>query len=70
MRNTLGLGFGKRYVSNMGNKIMKLSFLKFAPVALLPLIVMSAWMSYHYRQALKSTAPLPYEVVDDGMEPA
>lgn len=51
----------------MANKIMKFTFLKYAPIALLPVLCIYAWTTQRHTQALNSTSPIPYEVLDDAM---
>lgn len=42
--------------------------LKFAPLALVPLICFYSWTSYRQRRALKTTSPVSYTVLEDALD--
>ena len=46
---------------------MRISFLKYAPIALLPVLGFYAWTTHRHRQAVKLTSPVTYQVLEDAM---
>jgi hypothetical protein len=46
---------------------MRMGFLKYAPVALLPVLGIYAWTTHRNREAVKLVDPVTYQVLDDAM---
>ena len=46
---------------------MRIRFLKYAPIALLPVLGIYAWNVHRNREAVKLISPVPYRVLDDAM---
>jgi hypothetical protein len=51
----------------MENRIMRIGFLKYAPLALLPVLGIYAWTTHRNREAVKLVNPVTYQVIDDAM---
>jgi hypothetical protein len=52
----------------MGNKDMRIGSLKYAPLALVPVICIYAWTNYQHSRALKTTSPAAYQILEDAMD--
>jgi hypothetical protein len=67
LRRIWQIGFEKRYVNSMVNNGMRIISLKYAPLALVPLICIYGWVTYKHWRVLKTTSPAPYQILDDAM---